>query len=198
MGRIPFFILFLSAFSGCQGVPPLNFTGATRVPPPPTGAVGDQGYGGSGYYEPVPRPQVGQGASNWPVENWPAENRQRFAEVPDSQDAFGAAPSTTIPPSQANLNSGNPSASWVDPLAPSGDFTPDRLPAGLSPSNGPGVPLVATPPRIRGFHQSPQRRAVSVPQELAQLQNPAFGSSTAVRQASGYSNWQPRYDDIRR
>ena len=59
-------LLFLAVLVGCRapGFDPLGLSGPTRVPPPPTGTIGDLS---NGYYEPVPKPSLNQGAANWPA-----------------------------------------------------------------------------------------------------------------------------------
>ena len=197
MPRIGLTLIALIVFAGCRapGFDPLGLTGPDRVPPPPTGAVGGYGgYGGndSGYYGPVPRPNVGQGAANWPASNF----------VPASQ--FAQDNNSTIPgraaidPPVANSMTADSRPSlqtssqlnWVDPLE-------SQTAPGLRPSTGPMQPLVSAPPRVRGFRAVAGRRDLYIPEELAHLRSDVIVGN-GVRQASATSNWQQRYDDVRR
>ena len=180
MPRNGLFLLLLFALTGCQA---FGWGPPHRVPPPPTGAVqgsspGNQGYYNQGYYDTAPRPQAGQGASNWPNSQFlPAAN---VAESSSSPQRMASA--TPAAASQAQLE-------WLDPSVGSG-VAPNRL-----NSPGPTEPLVAGAPRIRFPNSAPQR-PVTVPAELANLRNPRMPEG--VRQATAYSNWQSRYEDVRR
>lgn len=178
MPRIGFIVVTLVFFAGCQA-PPLGMGGATRVPPPPTGTVGNS-YG-NGYYEPAPRPDLGQGAAHWPASNFvpPADST-----LPPSTPSYNRTADANARPALQP----DDRLDWIDPTASA---------PGLTATNGPSQPLVSTPPRVRGFQNVRDRRDLYVPQELADYRNQNLPTS-GVRQASGYSNWQPRYDDVRR
>lgn len=204
--------LALAMFAGCQapGFDPLGLQGPQRVPPPPTGAVGN-GYGSpgssgypGGYYEPVPQPNVGQGASNWPNSNYLPHGRS--SDNGFSQDQFAASELATVPAPSRPIGNGASSRGqydvadsrptlrptsepqWIDLSRGTGSATP-----GLLPATGQTQPIVTSAPRVRGFRNSNATRDLQVPRELADFRGNGY-ISNPVRQASAAQ----RYDDVRR
>lgn len=203
-------LLFIAVLVGCRapGFDPLGLSGPTRVPPPPTGTIGDLS---NGYYEPVPKPSLNQGAANWPatdfapvrsLESAPTRTTAPISSPVASQRELASLASNRAADTRPSLQP-NGDLNWIDPAARYGQssygttseaydaaggraYAPRLLPA-------PGVtqPIVSSPPRIRGF-QNAGRQDLYIPPELAQFR------SDGVRQASVNSQWLPRYDDIRR
>jgi len=209
-------LIALIALVGCRapGFDPLGLNGPTRVPPPPTGTIGDRS---NGYYEPAPRPSLNQGAASWPETNYaPAQESGMASRVSPPVALRNDLPSFASNDRAADTKPSlqpNSVLNWLDPAPRQSPYgAPSYEPAssyGLSTSNGyvadngrayaprllpaPGAtqPLVSAPPRIRGF-SSAGRQDLYIPPELAQFR------SDGVRQASVNSQWQPRYDDMRR
>lgn len=212
MFRMGVALLALIALVGCRapGFDPLGLSGPTRVPPPPTGTIGDLS---NGYYAPVPRPALNTGAANWPTTDFaPARDSGIAAGISSPVASRSQLPSVASNDRAADTKPSlqpNDGLNWLDPAARYGQSTYEQSPYGASGSNGyvadrgrayaprllpaPGAtqPIVSAPPRIRGFPNT-GRQNLYVPPELAQFR------SDGVRQASVNSQWQPRYDDMRR
>lgn len=89
---------------------------------------------------------------------------------------------------QQQLPVGLPASPTSGSYAPIGSGYAPRL----LPQTGPVAPLASQPVRIRSFPNSYSSQPLGIPVELAQFQN------NGVRQASATSDWQRRYDDVRR
>lgn len=221
MDRLVLFIIACTAQVGCQspvaGFDPFAVGRQTRVPPPPTGVIGRASEFNRTR---APAPPINAGAANqaWPATQYEDVGRywesasnevgtridQRVAQQPAARPQRRVTPQSPTPgglaqndrltwrdpntngipgplPSYSELSSGEPTVGTV--------FAPRLL-----PRTGPVSPIVSSPPRVRGFSNSYGRQDIHIPAELAEFQH-----SNGVRQASTVSsNWQPRYDDVRR
>lgn len=235
MDRLVLLVFAFVAQVGCQA-PGAGFSpfGAqqTRVPPPPTGVIGD----GGNYYSPSPNsgayipPQQHPGEQITNVGPWrywesadtasrnnslsrstqmspsSASDRQARTRGTSRSTPSPAAPYTASPSGLTK----NDRLAWQHPFANSAptysEFIEHDAPVAVArspvgsgyaprylPQTGPTRPLVSAPVRVRGFTGTPARQSVAITPELAQFQY------NGVRQANATSsNWQTRYDDIRR
>lgn len=217
MDRLVLLVIACTAQVGCQapttGFDPFAFGRQTRVPAPPTNAIGNSG---TPYLRPDPLPPVDSGAATRPRTNYGSGRYWEAAPVSDSRSATDTnrlTPST--PPRASGLAKNveltrNDRLTWLDPdtkgipgpLPVYGEewvvSNPSNAPRLLPPHSGPVESLAsrgytrqpeATPVRIRNFRNAGTQQ-VRIPAELAEFQ-----SNDGVRQAA---RWQPRYDDIRR
>lgn len=155
-------LLFVGAL-GCQGtnsgLPPLAGRGATRIPPPPTGALGS---GTLGYERPgdfrVPQEMPRQSSNNTNWLNTPDTIAPRRTAVEPTNASGARVASTPVRPPAGNtpppLEDGN--LTWRNPID---RYSPDlSVPAGYddAPYANPNDPYLAeeyddgtTAPRFR-------------------------------------------------
>lgn len=194
MPRTGLLLIALVVSIGCRapGFDPLGLSGPSRVPPPPTGTVGNND---GGYYESAPRPNLGQGAANWPASNFVPTSQfavNSDASVDSSNGTVPKIATTTGTGSRPTLQPSD-KLDWIDPIEGSQSGMPRLL-----PPPGQTQPLASTQPRIRGFQNVRDRRDLNIPWQLADLRRNDTARTSGVRPASANSNWQPRYDDVRR
>lgn len=182
---------FCIAQVGCQspGTPmdSLSFGGQTRVPPPPTGAVGP----GSGYKLPASAPPnylspqpSGMGSFQPNNSASPSATSTQFTDTSGNSNNLRSAESSTQLTRAEN-------AAWSAPIDSAYQYAGSAsqaqpMPPGAFNVPGSVAPLATDSPRIRGF-SSYNQQPVQVPPELAGYQN------GPIQQASANgSNWQSR------
>ena len=189
---------------GCQSADyaPLTLGGPTRVPPPPTGVVGQQP---SDFNFPRPSAPPNMGGYLSPRDSgqyWDTEQRGQTVvpaahETTDAIDSLQRSDELSWGRAEDRLRG----SSYRDIAAAPVVGTGANLPYGDTgtrqlAATGPTEPLVTAPPRVRGFSNTGGRQNISVPSELARSNEPLAQPSsdgTGVWQAN-----QPRYDDMRR
>lgn len=188
MLRLVLLSLFACIVLGCHapGVSsfdPFGFARQTRVPPPPTNAVGNPG----GYTAPGVAPP-NAGSSHWPASSYTDPQFGAASEIAaaDTGARLSGVPARLSPASYSEVVE-NDKLPWRSPGRY--DSTAPELPR-LLPSPGnvasipPGPTVPSQPPRVRGFS------GVSSPDVRIVTDQGALGAS-GVRQA----RWQARYDD---
>lgn len=210
MERLTLKIAAISLFAfcitqvGCQSpgnpMESLSFGGQTRVPPPPTGAVGP----GSGYQAPAPASPTAPPTFAPPNPNGLGTFQPINSAPPmAANDQFSnVSGTTTAPPvSGSSQLTRAENAAWGAPAAagyqaaptynanvyaPVGSGQAQSMPPAPFPTPGSVAPINTASPRIRGFNSYGQQQ-VQIPPELSGYQTGPVQQANATG-----SNWQSR------